>query len=188
MALTEDIVGKYVVLKSAGVEDAEFTLNIRRDPEFVKYLPEIKNTLEEQKTWIKKQRVLKGDYFFVVWDKKGKRVGTVSIFDLDKEVKKAGRLALKGNALQNIEAQYLIFKFAFCQLGIDKLWGFVYVENERAIRFTKLFGTRVYDEKQGEDDKLIREVEHYHDDFIASQENIERMIYRKQENIRRKSL
>ncbi len=46
MAVTENIAGRFVDLKSIDESDAEFTLNIRKVPEFVKYLLLIDNTID----------------------------------------------------------------------------------------------------------------------------------------------
>ena len=121
MATTKPIIGKYVDLVPCTEDDADFTREIRKDPEFVKYLPLIDNTIEQQKSWIRSQREKEGDYFFVVWNKKQERIGTISIFDVFGNPPKAGRLALKGNAFENIEAQYLSFDFAFNMLKLEKL-------------------------------------------------------------------
>lgn len=171
--------GTYVDLISATVDDAEFTLAIRQDPEFTKYLPRINNTMKEQREWLKSQRNKSGDYFFVVWDKEKNRIGTIGIFDLDEEPGKAGRLALRGNALQNIEAQYLIFKFAFIEMGVERLWGVIYADNRRAIRFAQQFGVIVEEPSINGMGKEVREVMFTKPRFLEKQPQIEKMIYRK---------
>lgn len=178
MALIEDVKGQYVDLRCATLDDAEFTLAIRQDPEFVKYLPKIENTLEQQKSWLAKQRIKNGDYFFVVWSKDNQRLGTISIFDLDNDPK-SGRLALRGNALQNMEAQYLLFKLAFVDMKIEKLWGFIYVENQRAIRFAQAFGVTLFDPEIDETGRNIHEVIFERQNFIDRKAGVEKMIYRK---------
>ena len=133
--------GRYVDLRSCTEDDAEFTRDIRKDPEFVRFLPAINNTVEDQKAWIRKQRKKDGDYFFVVWDKKGKRIGTISIYNVEGSGAESGRLAIKGsNPFQGVEAQLLIFRFAFGMLGLGFISGYIYSNNERAIRFNKQFG------------------------------------------------
>lgn len=179
MAYTEPIIGKYIDLRCAEIDDAQFTLDIRQDDEFVKYLPRIENTLEQQKTWLKKQRNTEGDYFFVVWDKQGNRLGTISVSEIFENNPKAGRLALKGNALQNLEAQYLIFAFAFDSLGVNSLCGFIYAENIRAIRFAQQFGVTLYEEKMDENHRLIRDVVFFKKDFKEKENFLKKMIYRK---------
>ena len=170
--------GKYVNLISCTEADAEFTRDIRKNPEFVKYLPEIDNSLDQQKAWIKSQRAKEGDYFFVVWDKSGNRIGTVSVFDILGQKGKTGRLVLKGNALQNIEAQYLSFDFAFNTLNVQDLWGFIYTENHRAIRFAQTFGVTIEEPKENDTGRSIREVWFSKKNFNEQINKIHRMIYR----------
>lgn len=140
MIYEKTIEGKYVNLKSASIDDAEFTRQIRQDPMFSKFIPQIKNSIEQQKNWIIQQRKKEGDYFFVVWDKESNRLGTISIYDVKDNHAEAGRLVMLGNAFQNIEAQFLSFRFAFDVLGLDYLISYIYEDNERALRFSEQFG------------------------------------------------
>lgn len=177
MFLRENIEGKFIDLKSVDFEDADFTLQIRKDPAFVKYLPKINNSIENQKAWIKKQRASDDDYFWVVLDKKGNRIGTIGVFDIKADPPKAGRLALKGNALQNIEANYLAYKFGLDILKLDQLWGFIYSENKRAIRFAKLFGGQIGLEYL-QDGRLIRNVVFSQPYFGEAEKSVRRMLYK----------
>ena len=52
--------GRFVDLRSAAEGDAEFTLKIRQDPEFIKFLPKIENTTEQQRAWIRYQHSATG--------------------------------------------------------------------------------------------------------------------------------
>ena len=140
MIYNEKISGHYVELCSALETDSEFTLAIRKDPEFSKFFPEFDSTVEKQREWIKKQQEKDDDYFFVVWDKEGKRIGTISIYNIKKNTAEAGRLAIRGNALQCIEAQLLAFKFAFEYLDLKEITSYIFFDNERALRFSQQFG------------------------------------------------
>ena len=179
MAVTEPIVGRYVDLRSCTEDDAEFTREIRRDPEFVKFLPKIDNTIEEQKEWIRHQREKEGDYFFVVWDKEGNRIGTISIYDVHGNRAESGRLAIKGdNAFQGIEAQCLSFRFAFDTLGLECIDAYIYADNERAIRFNKQFGGRHYPPKVDESGKEIIPCENWREDFAKVDKRLSSILYR----------
>ena len=46
--VTEDIIGKYVMLSSATEEDAPFALAIRQDPNMTKFLPRLNISVEQQ--------------------------------------------------------------------------------------------------------------------------------------------
>lgn len=181
MAIINPLAGKYVTLKSATLDDAAYTLSIRQDPEFTKYLPEITGSLEDQIAWLKKQRETPDDYFFVVWDHNNKPLGTVGVFDIESDTPKSGRLALRGNALENIEAQYLAFRFAFSELSVSSLWGFIYAENHRAIRFAQVFGVTIYDPETDLQGRNIREVVFFKNDFFEKETEIRKMLYRGRE-------
>lgn len=179
MAVTELIEGRYVDLRSCTEEDAEFTRAIRNDPEFVKFLPAIDNTLEQQKTWIRNQREKEGDYFFVVWDKEGNRIGTISIYDINGDHAESGRLAIKGsNPFQALEAQILSFRFAFNSLGLECIDGFIFADNDRAIRFNKQFGGIHYPPETDDDGRKIIKIENWREDFEKVDKKLSSILYR----------
>lgn len=179
MAVTEPIEGRYVDLRSCTEDDAEFTRELRKDPEFVKFLPPLDNTIEEQKAWIRRQREKDGDFFFVVWDKEGNRIGTISIYDVHGDRAESGRLAIKGdNAFQGIEAQLLSFRFAFGVLGLECIDAYIFADNERAIRFNKQFGGRHYPVKIDEHGKEIIPVENWREDFEKFDKRYSSILYR----------
>ncbi len=179
MAVTGTLEGRYVDLKSCTEDDAEFTRDIRKDPEFVKYLPAIDNTLEQQKAWIRCQREKSGDYFFVVWDKEGKRIGTISIYGVDGDHAESGRLAIKGsNPFQALEAQILAFRFAYGALGLECIDAFIYADNERAIRFNKQFAGKHYPPETDENGRKIIKIENWRKDFETVDKKLSSILYR----------
>ncbi len=177
MYLKENINGYYVTLKSIDESDAEFSLEIRQDPEFSKYLPGFDITVEEQREWIKKQREKNDDYFWIVLDKEGNRIGTVGVFEIFDEFPKSGRLALRGNALQNIEATYLAYKYGLDILKVPRMGGFIYSDNTRAIRFAEMFGGTVGEPYEHEG-RTVREAVFKHPNFAQCEEKINKMLYR----------
>lgn len=179
MAVTESIEGLYVELKSCTEDDAEFTLALRKDPEFVKFLPMIDNTVEQQKSWIRSQREKEGDYFFVVWDKAGNRIGTISIYGINGTRAESGRLAIKGdNPFQAIEAQILIFRFAFGKLGLECVDGFIYADNERALRYNRQFGGKQYPPEVDENGRTVIKFENWRDEFEKVDKKFSAILYR----------
>lgn len=136
--------GKYVNLRSVNIEDAEYTLSLRKDPMLTKYLPKLDITLEQQKKWIEKQRGKLGDYFFLIQDKGGSNIGVIGVYDVQEYQCETGRIAVKnGNSIQTLEAQLLSFDFAFDILNMSKTVNFVYEDNVHAIRLSQMFGAEV---------------------------------------------
>lgn len=171
--------GRYVDLRSCSEDDAEFTRDIRKDPKFVKFLPEIDNTVEQQKLWIRSQRLKKGDYFFVVWDKDGNRIGTISIYNVNGEHAESGRLAIRGtNPFQALEAQILSFRFAFGFLGLECVDGYIFADNERAISFNKQFGGRQFPSTLDDSGREIIRIENWKEDFEIVDKRLSSILYR----------
>ncbi|MCR4716184.1 MAG: GNAT family N-acetyltransferase, partial [Lachnospiraceae bacterium] len=136
--------------------------------------------VEQQKLWIRKQREKVGDYFFVVWDKEGKRIGTISIYDVNGGHAESGRLAIKGdNAFQGIEAQILSFRFAFGSLRLEYVDGYIFADNERAIRFNKQFGGRQLPPKEDDEGRKIIKFENWREDFEKVDKKLSSILYRK---------
>lgn len=178
MYYSETIEGKYVDLKCVTVSDAKFTRDIRRDPAFSDCFPKLENTEEEQKEWIKYQQQKEGDYFFVVWDKNGKAIGTIGIYDIHNDVCESGRLAVRGNAFQSIEAQLLAFKFAFEILNLQVVVGYIFAENSRAIRFNKQFGCTLEEPKMYDNNHLMVKAIYTPEKLKIASEKIRSMMYR----------
>ncbi len=174
--------GRFVELRSAVGSDAEFTLKVRQDPEFIRFLPKIENTLDQQKAWIKNQQTQEGDYFFVVWNKKKERIGTIGLFDIKDHTCEAGRLAVRGNAFESIEAQLLSFQFAFKGLHMELVNNYIYIDNERALRFSKQFGGILVEEESEEQvikgGQICQKVIITKEDFAAASKKLSKMLYR----------
>lgn len=172
------IEGKFVDLKSVSVDDAEFTRNIRRDPDFSRFFPPLDNTVEQQRAWIASQQKKGGDYFFIVWDKSGNRIGTISVYDIVGKCCESGRLAVKGNAFQSTEAQLLIFKFAFEYLGMDTVLGYIFADNDRAIRFNKQFGCIMDEPEMHNNGHWMVKATYTREAVEKASEKIKKILYR----------
>jgi RimJ/RimL family protein N-acetyltransferase len=178
MVYDDKIVGKYVYLKSAEINDAQFTLDLRQNSELTKYLPRLNISLEQQKDWIRSQREKVGDYFFVAWTNADKPIGTVSIYNIEGETSESGRLALIGDPIQNTEASYLLFKFAFDILGLKKVTGYIMDGNKRADRFNKLFGCSTGEVEQDDKGNLIRRTLVTETSFQSKIDSLKKILYR----------
>lgn len=132
--------GRYVTLRSVTENDADFTLSVRQNPNITRYLPKVDHTIENQTAWIKKQRQDPADYFFVAWSNDKIPVGTIGIYDIKDGQAEGGRLTSVGNALQSIEIQLLAFQFDFNILNLQKVTTIIFLENERALKLSMMFG------------------------------------------------
>ena len=173
---SEIIVGRYVKLKPVDKDDAEYTLAVRQDPQFTKYLPRVNNNIEQQKQWIESQRKKEGDYFFVVINNNNEKIGTIGVYGTDTIHPESGRLALKGNAYENFEAALLMYDFAFDSLKLETIYGEVYSDNIKAIRFNKQFGVEHIGTQINDNGIEVIEVKITKDRYNKYKEVIQRKI------------
>ena len=172
------IEGKYVDLRSCTEEDAEFTLSLRKDPKLGKFFPVIDNTVEQQTEWIRHQRAKEGDYFFVVRNKQGDRIGTISVYNIADGEGESGRIIIRSaNPFDASEAQLLLARFGFHTLGLKQMKGFVFAENKRAIRFNKQFAARLIGPEEDEHGRMVVRTETTRDEFEAIDRKISSLIY-----------
>lgn len=177
MIYSKTIRGSFVYLKSVDLDDASFTLSVRQNPSFTAFLPKLDISLDKQKEWISKQKEKKGDYFFVIFNNKGERIGTSGVYDVKNGSAETGRLTSIGNPLESLEAQYLSFVFAFDILKLKSTRCFVYKDNTKAIHLSEFFGTtflpsRIENGIEICDGILTREA------FKEKEKFIRRIIYR----------
>lgn len=177
MFYDKSIKGRYVDIRSATIDDAEFTRNIRRDPRFRGCFPKLDNTIEQQRAWIDSQIKSPNDYFFVVCNKNGNSLGTISIYNIKGQIAESGRVAIKGDGLQNIEATFLNYKFAFEHLKIDEIEGWVYESNKRVVKYNEQFGGVIYPPETNSSGDVMVRVSLKKSDFEKKSKNIERFLY-----------
>jgi len=178
MYYEKTLIGKYVDLKSVSVDDAEFTIIIRNDEILSKFLPKIKTTIEQQIKWIKKQQEDPSDYFFVVWDKEGNRIGTMGLYNIHDGKAESGRLVVKGNAFQAIETQLLCVDFGFEVLGLEELYSYVMSGNESALRCVQLFGSEVSDKVEDKNGDSIRNVVSKKVNYYAQRKKVMKLLHK----------
>ena len=143
MAIVDKLHGKYIDLVCADIEDAEFTLNIRKDLRLTKYIPLIDNNIDKQEKWIISQRDNIFDVFFVIKRHDGSSIGTISYYDYDKghNTCEVGRYISYGNSYENIEAAMLLIEDIFSR-GINNVILNNHENNSAVISLWKRFGAK----------------------------------------------
>lgn len=177
MIYEKKICGKYVYLSSADIDDAEFTLSLRKSPELTRYMPTLNITVVQQRAWIESQRNKENDYFFVVRTILNQPIGTVSLYNMQGKTGESGRLVLVGNALENTEASLLLFRFGFTHLQLEQITGYVYADNKRATRFNSLFGCVTGEPEQHTNGQMIRRTLITSDSFARAEQHLVRILY-----------
>lgn len=141
------LTGKHVYLKAVEEADAEFIIKLRNDENISKFLPRIPMDIIGQIKWIKYQQSLENDYYFIIWDILGNRIGTISIYDINGDLGESGRTASFGNPIQNIEASILLLDFSFDVLGLKKIICHVFKDNHSVLRYNEKLGYEWVGEK-----------------------------------------
>lgn len=181
MVFGKIIYGNSVDMRSATIEDLEFTYEIRQDKERTKYMHPVDGGIEAQEKWLRRQFAEPGDYFFIVCDKSGNSIGTNAVYQIDEKKHEGllGRTLLNGNPIQNYEALIMIYEFAFYTLHLDKVKADILEENKASTGVTKHLGGRekekIYDKELGRN--MIR-FEIKKDDYEKKREQLHSILDR----------
>ncbi len=177
--ITSAIEGKLVRLRIATEEDAEFTLSIRRDKKNTEYLPKLDISVEEQKKWLIKQAESDDCYFFLAERLNGEKIGTFSLYNIHGCKAETGRLILRGNQIEDIEACILFHNFVFDQAGINYVSSDIYVQNMPAVGLAYRLGSkevgRKLDEKN-EGEMVIIQLSRQ--DYCKEREKLQKLVDR----------
>jgi RimJ/RimL family protein N-acetyltransferase len=138
------IQGCNIDLKKVDLTDAEFIYNLRSDSDMNRYIHAMPEgySISSQKEWIMKQLQDEYDYYFIIKNKNGNALGTISIYNIDTEEKTAelGRWISYGNPIQNTESAIMIHDFGFEVLGLETIYTCTMNTNDKVKSFWKRFG------------------------------------------------
>ena len=140
MVYPEVIHGLFVDLRSITLDDAEFSYNIRADKRNRDTVGQLAPSLEAQKDFIRWQMQEPNDYYFVVLNKKGERIGLIGAYNLQGNVIEVGREVNIGEPTETMETKFLIRDFCRHVLGLNKICGIAYVDNKKRISDAKKMG------------------------------------------------
>lgn len=143
MAYSDDLVGRYVTLKAVTPDDAEFILSIRNDEQFQGQIPKLDCSLDAQHQWIIKQRALPDDYYYIIWSKDGRRLGTIGAYHNETGEYETGRTVSYGDPCENMEAIVLLSDFVFSLPNREYVSVWCLAENKKVITLNKQLGMSV---------------------------------------------
>lgn len=133
MVYPEVIHGMFVDLRSITLDDAEFSYNIRADKRNRDTVGQLAPSLEAQKDFIRWQMQEPNDYYFVVLNKKGERIGLIGAYDLHDGMIEIGREVNVGEPTETMEEGVLIRDFCKNVLNVHKACGVIYANNFKHI-------------------------------------------------------
>lgn len=129
MIYPEIIHGMFVDLRSITLDDAEFSYNIRADKRNRDTVGQLAPSLEAQKEYIRWQMQEPNDYYFVVLNKKGERIGLIGAYNLQNDMIEVGREVIVGEPTESMETEILINDFCRNVLNLKRTCGVVYTNN-----------------------------------------------------------
>lgn len=140
MVYSGTILGRYVSLRAVDKEDALFILKIRLDEKKKKFIHDTPNDQNLQEKWIEAQRRRENDYYFLILDKEGKPLGTISLYEISGASGELGRWVSYGNAYENLESAMLLHDFAYEKIGLKEVHTTTMIQNEKVKKFWTRFG------------------------------------------------
>lgn len=177
MVFEKQLIGKTVIIRPATEEDAGFILSVRKDKELCKYIHNVDISVDEEKAWIRNQRLRADDYFFIIEDKESKPLGMVGyIGEENGEFGEVCRLVSYGNSIQNIETNLLMTDFAFDVMKAKMLKGYMSADNKNIIGVQKKFGYVIPEDKFSQDGMEVVHASMKKEDYYNKRDKIVKMI------------
>ncbi|MBR4946955.1 MAG: GNAT family N-acetyltransferase [Clostridiales bacterium] len=136
------IKGRFVELKSITLDDAQFSYDIRADEKNRDTVGVVAKSLEEQINYLKWQINEPDDYYFVVFNRKGEKIGLIGLYDIQGDTAEIGREVSYGNCVEVIESEILVEDFAMDVLGLKKLRSVIYANNTKHLNNQKHAGAK----------------------------------------------
>lgn len=129
MVYPEVIHGMFVDLRSITLDDAEFSYNIRADKRNRDTVGQLAPSLDAQKDFIRWQMQEPNDYYFVVLNKKGERIGLYGVYDIHDGMAEVGREVNVGEPTERMEVGLLVADFCEKVLNLKKICYVIYANN-----------------------------------------------------------
>ncbi len=148
--VSEKLVGKYVKLREVTVDDADFILSLRCDENKSKFLHKTEFNLENQVAYIKKYFEIPDEWYFIIENKKGERIGTYRIYDVQDDSFCIGSwLMIDGvSPSESFESDWLLRMYGFDILGFKKIHFEVRKGNKKVIAYHNMLGARIIGETE----------------------------------------
>lgn len=142
--------GKSIFLREVVIDDAEFIVDIRTNPEKSKHLSVTAKDIDKQKKFIGNYSNSRTDFYFIICNWRSERVGTVRIYDVKGDSFCWGSWILSNDAPMSaaIESALLIYDFGFFALHYSQSHFDVRKKNERVVKFHKRFGASLIGEDE----------------------------------------
>lgn len=133
-------------MRPVEMKDAEFIVHLRRMPHARGNIGDTSESLDGQKSWLQRYFNRENEYYWILTESEtGRSVGTCALYSISDGVGEPGRWVVYPDACFSIAAtDLLVYRFAFDQLGLDRLIFNVVADNAKVLKFHRLFGAREF--------------------------------------------
>lgn len=158
------IEGKYINMRIAQLDDAEFLVKLRNHPERSRFLHEVPDDVNLQKSWLRNYKIREEageDYYFIIEGKDKTPYGAIRLHDMVGNKFTWGSWILLPNAPKKAAIDTLVnlYEYAF-KKGFKESHFFVRKDNLHAIAFYDRFGA-LRDSKDNKHLYYILNIDHY---------------------------
>jgi RimJ/RimL family protein N-acetyltransferase len=125
-------------LRPITLEDAEFIVQLRSDPERTRFLHPVPLAVEAQRAYLKQYFDRENDYYFVIeCHRDNSREGLVGIYDVDLQERAGewGRWILRPGSLAAVESALRIYEAAFEHLHLEQIYSHTFLDNRSVVSF-----------------------------------------------------
>jgi RimJ/RimL family protein N-acetyltransferase len=154
--MTRTVAGIKINLVEITENDASEIITLRNNPDLNQFLSsQSLISLESQIEWIKHNKERTDNVYFKIVDKDNVFKGTISLYRIENDRAEFGRF-ISINSIAAVEGEYLILKFAFESMKLNKVYCKTIKESQKVIQMhTKLGFKTVGLENNEELNKLL---------------------------------
>lgn len=130
-------------LRPAALEDAEFIVALRTNPERNRFINATSFDVLEQQNWLRRYFDEPNDYYFLIEHAPSARPeGTLGIYDVDQERRTAewGRWVVRPGSKAALPSCCLAFDLAFGEMKLSSLHSYVAAGNRSVIQILRAVG------------------------------------------------
>lgn len=122
-------------LRPLAIEDSQFVISLRSDPDLSKFLNPISGKLCDQIRWVEEYLEREGDYCFIVEGCGGAPEGMISVYDVNDTVGEWGRWILRKGSMAALESVIMLYEFSFNVLGLREVYCRTVKDNMSVVEF-----------------------------------------------------
>ena len=132
-------------LRPADLDDADFIVKLRTDPERNRFINHTSSDIGDQREWLRRYFERPDDFYFVIEHvSRCLSEGTLGIYDVNRKRRSAewGRWVVRPGSKSAVASCCLAFDLAFGTMELESLHSYVAAENRDVINVLRALGMR----------------------------------------------